>query len=152
MPMPLGLVVMITVLILVFIASAVSLRWHFDEDRKKTISELQRKLDEISKDNETQPAPSPETVPSHQLILTMSEEGRVRERERDVSRQQIQQQEQEKQLQKTQTSLMTNKEKIKALSEGVFRSWNESPIGWICGGGTALALADLWVRWWTIGL
>ena len=43
-------------------------------------------------------------------------------------------------------------EQFQALSEGVFQSWNRSPIGWIFGGGTALALVDLWVRWWAVGL
>ncbi len=41
---------------------------------------------------------------------------------------------------------------IEGLNTGVFSDWSRAPLGWILGGGTAVALLDLWIRWFMLGL
>lgn len=83
---------------------------------------------------------------AHAVLELLELEKRLEETNKESSRQQEQHQERQKK------ELTGHIEKIEALSEGVFQPLNESPIGWFLGGGTALALVDLWIRWWAIGL
>ena len=110
----------------------------------------------LFRSQEARPTPTPEAEPALTLILPRDEEEKARERAREVAREQKQLQQEQEELQKQRqqklASLTKHKEKIAAISDGVYQSWNQSPIGWLCGGGTALALVDLWVRWWTIVL
>ena len=99
--MPLSVLVLATLAVIVLVASALSLRWHYQKLRELKLSQLQ-------------------------------EEIAVGIDKKEV--------------------LEYRKEQLESLSEGVFRPWNRSPIGWILGGGATLALVDLWVRSWTVGL
>ena len=94
--------------------------------------------DETRTDQQSSPATA--TVAAHITQDNSQDEGKNRQEERKLKSEQ------------EQKRLIAQKEKIEALSEGVFRSWDKSPIGWILGGGTALALVDFWVRWWTMGM
>lgn len=43
-------------------------------------------------------------------------------------------------------------EEVENLSTGAFQSWYSSSLRWILGGGTTIALADWWIRWWSLGV
>ncbi len=47
-------------------------------------------------------------------------------------------------------TLQRCKQQLESLDEGVFSSWNKSPVSWIFGGGALLALLDGWIHWLTI--
>lgn len=43
-------------------------------------------------------------------------------------------------------------DEVEHLSIGGFQSWYSSSLRWILGGGTTIALADWWIRWWSLGI
>jgi hypothetical protein len=43
-------------------------------------------------------------------------------------------------------------DEVENLSTGSFKSWYSSSLRWILGGGTTIALADWWIRWWSLGV
>jgi hypothetical protein len=49
-------------------------------------------------------------------------------------------------------AVATVRDGIEQLSDGVFKPFSESPFAWIAGGGASVALIDVWIRLWTLGL
>lgn len=161
-PMPMSLLVLTSLSLVVFILSALSLRWYCHRERKRAIDALD---DESFRPNDTvketgralgrserrrrlregvaelvdvvEGFPQQATAAAT-LVRTITELEEPESGGRDE--------------QQAKTQLEAQRKRIAALSDGGFRSWNDSALGWIFGSGMTLALADLWVRWWTIGL
>jgi hypothetical protein len=175
MPMPIGLLVLASLAMVVFIASVLSLRWQIWRERSRTIAQIQEQSAEERKlISKLQPAVKEvelELTNLRERLARISEENAQHSSAKSSStetvsrlRHELTEQIDAKELQHNQKQrelwnagkakelLETRKQQLEALSEGVFRPWGDTPVGWILGGGASLALVDLWVRWWATGL
>ena len=170
-PMPMGLLAVITIGLGLFVGPMLLVRWHFNSDRQQVLGELQRQLSARPRAGGDRPQRSTDfqasalnplegdsseselvpVLPSGELSTNESEE---------QPRRVVQQPQFEKTLpsaavhahEDRKQQLEACKQQIEVLSDGVFKPWAQSPIGWILGGGASLALIDLWLRWWTLGV
>lgn len=164
-----SLLVLTTLSAILFVVSTLSLRRRFARDRddvqlefESELSKLHDRLDALSAtgddDGESEPPRResvPETAGPHDVAPESLEPSagvalQIKEPKGDNPAQRRKRE--ERRLKALVAILERKKERVAGLSNGVFRSWNESPMGWILGGGTTLALVDLWIRWWSMGV
>jgi hypothetical protein len=154
-PMPTGLLVLVTFAMVALVGTMLILRWQFDSERTHVLSRLQEKLWELREQDMTNGArpnrEPPEKREVSQLVVTAvwkNDETAVQ----TVSDPEIESAVGGHPDRQCRRRLHLLKAKIESLSEGVFRPWSQSPMGWIFGGSATIALVDGWIRWWTINL
>lgn len=156
--MPASLLVLTTLSAIVFLVSTLTLRRHFARERNDAQSEIDMdlstfwdRLDDLSAAGDRQGG-----RPQSQARAGRRVDARGAESEESSATATLQREEAEDpealRLRRLVAILKRKKARLAALSDGVYRSWNQSPLGWILGGGTTLALVDLWIRWWSIGV
>jgi hypothetical protein len=170
-PMPMGLLAIITIGLGVFFGPILLVRWYFNSDRRQVLLELQKQLSvrPISIDDRQQkstemhasgPSELEDDSGEPELVPVLPSGGELSENESEERpRHAVRQPQPDRALpsaaanarEDRKPQLVQCKRQIEALSDGVFKLWARSPIGWILGGGAALALIDLWLRWWTLG-
>jgi hypothetical protein len=162
---PLSLLVVATLFVVLFVASTLSLRWHFHRERERVVAKLELNAFE-SQRGEMEPRPDPDTratgsskrLSAHRMVERVDElmeivkpYGEEVTAAATLATAAIQEKSSVK-VKSVSEELKVRCQQVEALSDGVFRSWNRSPLGWILGGGATIALVDLWVRAWTIGI
>ncbi len=161
--MPASLLVLATIYVVVFVVSRLSLRWSMHRERDSTLdqldlrcSELYDPMEEIATSQQeirhnAGGIPGQVRIRVEELLQAVGEDG-VRASATTTALKAERHETKPDQREQMKKLLKARREQIANLSDGVFQSWNRSPMGWILGGGTTLALLDLWIRWWTIGI
>ena len=148
--MPMGLLVVLSIASAVFLAPGLFARWHFRSEREELLVEwLDRGRG--SHDDGFEPRgelvlPSGESIENESEYAPHQGRGETAHQALPMSNSGHS----PGSLSKTTSHVWIRR--TRALSEGVFKPWSDSPLRWILGGGASLALVDLWVRWWTYGL
>jgi len=177
MPMPLGLLVVATLVMVLFVASALSLRLHFgrersqalhrlqqrDAEQQRTVLRLQAESDDLQDELERQQVKA-EVLKDKEQIRDFAAGEPSRPVAASAKRSDGQEQLQhirvashhEKRMEllrarEVKEQLQTKQMQIEGIAEGVFKPLSQTAYGWILGGGTTLALVDLWLRWWLTG-
>jgi hypothetical protein len=160
--MPSSLLVLATLYVVVFVVSRLSLRWSMHRERDNTLDQLDLRYSELYDPIAELAAPSQAVGNDREIpgqlqfrvdeLLEVIESDGVQTRATATSLKTARPEAKRDQREQMKKLLQARKEQIADLSDGVFQSWNRSPMGWVLGGGTTLALLDLWIRWWTIGI
>lgn len=153
-PMSTGLLFVTSLGMVLFVLSALLLRWHFNGQREATIARVQEQI-WAAEDGPQDSSPGGAAhrrpqVPGRAGGIMAADDGTEEEVAVAVAEEtaaptgggpnpEIER-------------LQSLKRRFDGLSSGVFRPWGQSFLGWTLGGGASLALIDLWVRWWSIGL
>jgi hypothetical protein len=164
--MPTSLLVVATLFVILYVASTLTLRWHFLWERQRVLARLERNLLKYHEDQQAEPAPvdSVASLPAKRIAADLPFEYRVDTLMEIVPPNDagataaatlttaVMQQKEPASGVDVDHEVQVRRDQLAALSDGVFRSWNQSPMGWILGGGATIALVDLWIRAWTIGI
>ncbi|MEX0679552.1 MAG: hypothetical protein WD063_20935 [Pirellulales bacterium] len=144
-PMPTGVLVMTSLAMLVFVGSALLLRRQFGRERAQALAAIQVRISAFPSQFDEAPtdAPAKAANQSRRVKKRKAQGGGDDAKATSVASATAKEDPQLKHLER-------RKQQIEALSDGVFQSWNQAPLGWILGGGTLLALVDWWVRGLTI--
>jgi hypothetical protein len=157
---PLGLLLTTSIGAAILVGSALSLRWYFLNRRASVLADIDDEMARVRVHHDAPAFKRELTDDGRSLSLCLWPDAYLDQARETTSREEWRAilspnisggatlaSEMTTRLDDVETArLEVYKKQISSISDGVFEDWNQSPLSWIIGGSTLLALVDWWIR------